>query len=211
MQRKQRQHLFYFLALTGCVFLLISGSYFVYAAMTATDKKANDFQIGQVETSLVEIFDDTITEIEKNQSVKKEVSVKNTGTINQFVRVMILPEVRAPVEGDTNEQVLPLVIGKDFVLENMSTSDWQDGGDGYYYYVKEAVAPKKSTSNLFKSIKLSDSLTQQYHQTEFSIYLKVETINCAEFTYREAWWQGNIPTSTSLKAVDDALKTKVEK
>ncbi len=200
---------FYLVAMVGCLLLLIGGGYFVYAAMTAQDRKENDFQVGQVETQLLEDFDG-ITEIELDQSIEKEVLIKNTGTIKQFVRVMILPEVRAPIAGDTNKQVLPLIIGKDLLLENMATSDWKDGGDGYYYYIKEAVEPKKTTSKLFESIKLSNSLAKQYDETSFSIYLKVETVNCAEFAYRDAWWHGNTPTDQPLKAVEDVLKTKVE-
>ncbi|MGG5314899.1 hypothetical protein [Enterococcus sp. AZ072] len=199
----------YLVVLFGCLLLLIGGGYFVYAAMTAQDRKENDFQVGQVETQLLEDFDG-ITEIELDESVEKEVVIKNTGTIKQFIRVMVMPEVRGPVAGDTNQQVLPLIIGRDIFLEGMVTADWTDGGDGYYYYIKEAVDPKDSTSKLFESIRLSDSLAGQYHQTDFSIYLKVETVNCAEFAYRDAWWQGVTPTASPLKEVSDALKTKVD-
>lgn len=87
----------------------------------------NDFQIGQVETKLEEVFDDSIQEILKDQAVEKQVTVTNTGTIKQFVRVMVLPEVRTSIVGDAaNEQVLSLVIGKDLLLENGST-DWVEG------------------------------------------------------------------------------------
>ncbi|MGG5314665.1 TasA family protein [Enterococcus sp. AZ072] len=207
--RKKKLQLIYVAFTIALVLLLIGGGYFVYAAMTAQDQKANDFQVGQIETKLLEDFTG-ITEIETGQTVKKEVLIENTGTIKQFIRVMVLPEVRAPIAGDTNKQVLPLVIGKDLVLENMATTDWKDGGDGYYYYIKDAVEPKKKTTKLFESIKLSDSLSKQYDATAFSIYLKVETVNCAEFAYRDAWWQGNTPTDQPLKAIDDVLKMKVE-
>lgn len=211
MQRKQRRHFVYLIAVIGFILLLVGGSYFVYAAMTATDKKENNFQIGQVETKLEEVFDTSITEISKNQSVGKDVTIKNMGTINQFVRVMVLPEVRANVTGDaSNKQVLPLVVGTDLLLENLNTSEWKDGGDGYYYYIKEALEPKKSTTSLFTAVKLSNSLSNQYHEAEFALSLKVETINCNETAYRQAWWQGNTPTAQPLKAIDDALKSKTD-
>lgn len=210
-QNKQLRRAVYLVITLGLILLLVGGSYFVYAAMTATDKKENDFQIGQVETKLEEVFDDSITEITKGQSIEKKVTIKNTGTINQFVRVMVLPEVRAEVIGDSaNKQVLPLVIGVDLVLENLNTNEWKDGGDGYYYYVKEAVAPKKSTTSLFESIKLSDQLGEQYHEATFSLSLKVETINCHEAAYRQAWWQGATPTAQPLKTIDDSLKTMTD-
>lgn len=208
--RKKNRRLIYAGFILALVLLLIGGGYFVYAAMTAQDQKENDFQVGQIETKLLEDFTG-MTEIETGQTVQKDVLIENTGTIKQFIRVMVLPEVRASIAGDTNKQVLPLVIGKDLLLENMATADWKDGGDGYYYYIKEAVEPKQTTSKLFESIKLSDSLAKQYDKTTFSIYLKVETVNCAEFAYRDAWWQGSTPTNQPLKAIDDALNTKVEK
>lgn len=125
----------YVVVVLGLLLLLVGGSYFVYAAMTATDRKENDFQVGQVETELVEENFTAPTEIEKNESINKKISIKNNGTINQFIRVMVLPEVKADVAGDpTNKQVLSLVIGTDLILENLNTTDWRYGDDGYYYY-----------------------------------------------------------------------------
>lgn len=203
--RKKKVRLIYVGFIIALALLLISGGYFVYAAMIAHDQKANDFQIGQVETKLEEIFDETIQEIELDSSIEKNVSIKNTGTINQFVRVMILPEVRSPIDGNTNcIQILPLIIGKDLELENMDTN-WLDGKDGYYYYVGSEIAPDESTGSMFESIKLSSSLSEQYHESDFSIYLKVETINCEESALRNAWWQGEIPLEEPLKTIHDTL------
>lgn len=212
MQRRPKRHRRLYIALAFiCFLLLIGGSYLVYAAMTASDRKENDFQIGQVETRLDEVFDEEITEIPKNTSITKEVRIHNTGTIKQFVRVMVLPEVRTSIEGDDqNEQLLPLEIGTNLELGEMATADWLNGGDGYYYYIKEAVEPDQYTSYLFKTVKLSDQLNDRYDQAELSIALKVETINCAKFAYRDAWWQGTTPTESPLKDVEDALNTKTE-
>ncbi|OJG72046.1 hypothetical protein RV10_GL004916 [Enterococcus pallens] len=196
----------------AALLLLIGGSYLVYAAMTASDRKENDFQIGQVETKIFEEnFEEDLTETVKDQSRPKEVRIQNKGTIKQFVRVMVLPEVRTGIAGDDqNEQVLPLKIGTDIILEEMVTADWIDGEDGYYYYIKEAVKPNEFTSYLFKKVKLSDQLGSQYNQANLSITLKVEAVNCAEAAYRDAWWQGATPTESPLKEVEDALNTEVE-
>lgn len=210
-QRRKARRTLYLVIAFSCLLLLIGGSYLVYAAMTATDREENDFRVGQVETSIVEDFE-VRTEVPKDFSVKKEVSIKNNGSINQFVRVMVSPQVQAEIAGDAqNKQILPLKIGTDLILEEMTTSDWLDGGDGYYYYIKEAVKPGKETSKLFKKVKLSDQLRDRYHGAKLSIILKAETINCAEFAYQDAWWQGNTPSTPPLKDVDDALKTKVDK
>ena len=211
MQKIIKRRMLYLVAVVSCILLLIGGGYLVYAAITAQDSKDNDFQIGQVETQLEEVFNDQITEIPKNQSIGKDVTIENKGTINQFIRVMVLPEIRTNIAGDANrKQVLSLVIGTDLILENLDTNEWKDGGDGYYYYVKEAVKPGKDTSSLFTSIKLANSLSNQYHEAEFSIYLKVETINCQETAYRQAWWQGQTPTEQPLKTIDGTLKSKTD-
>lgn len=205
----------YLVVILASLLLLVGGGYFVYAALTSTDRKENDFKIGQVETKIFEEkFDDNMTEVAKDTSVSKEVRIENAGTIKQFVRVMVLPEVRSTVPGETIKQVLPLKIGTDVELAEMGTAgwnnDWIDGGDGYYYY-KHALDPKAKTGYLFKTVKLSNQLGDRYHEATLTISLKVEAINCAEFAYRDAWWQGKTPTNQPLKAVDDALQAKVEK
>ena len=180
--------------------------------MTAKDRRTTDFQIGQIETQLDEDFDETITEIHKNQSRTKKVTVKNTGTIKQFIRVMVLPETQVDVADDPqSKQALPIAVGTDLILEQLNTVDWKYGGDGYYYYIKEAVKPLENTEPLFNSIKLDNSLHQMYHQSAFTISIKVEAVNCAEYVYRDAWWQGAVPADPTLKAVDDKLKALVEK
>lgn len=214
LPKKSARRLVYVVVTVCLVLLLIGGGYWVYAALTATDRKENDFQVGQVETKIFEEkFDEDMTEVTKGETVPKEVRIENTGTIKQFVRVMVLPEVQSTVTGETIKQVLPLKIGTDVELAEMSTAgwnaDWIDGGDGYYYY-QHALDPKARTGYLFKTVKLKSQLEDRYHDASLTISLKVETINCAEFAYRDAWWQGATPSDQPLKAVDDALKTKVE-
>lgn len=211
LQKKAKRRAVYLLVVFCAILLLIVGGYWVYAAMTATDKKENDFQIGQVETEIIETFDDTRTEVKLDEVVEKDVMIKNTGTINQFVRVMVLAEVRAAITGDPdNQQVLPLRIRTDLLLENGATADWVNGEDGYYYYIKEAVEPNEKTSKLFESVRLSDQLSTRYHQADLSITLKVETVNCARFAYRDAWWQESVPSQGALQTVDAALNPLTE-
>lgn len=203
---------FYMIVILTCLLLLIGGGYLVYAAMTARDRKENDFRIGQVETKLFEEnFDEDMTGVKRNESVPKEVRIENNGTIKQFVRVMVLPEVRKSVVGDDqNIQLLPLSIGAgaDMELERMDAK-WVNGGDGYYYYT-DSLAPKARTDYLFRSVKLSNQLEDRYNQASFKISLKVETINCAEFAYRDAWWQGITPTDGPLQTIDTELSDKTE-
>lgn len=205
-----KKHRLYIPVIFGLLLLLIGGTYLVYAAMTAQDEKHNYFQVGEVETKLVEVFDDRITEIAKGVEVEKKVKIENAGTIKQFIRVMVLSEVKGTITGDSDhQQLLPLVAGTHLTYNKMS-NNWADGGDGYYYYLK-AVNPKQETDYLFESVTLADNLADRYHNADFSIYLKVEAINCVEFAYRDAWWQGNTPgDGDPLKTIDEALDDLVE-
>lgn len=206
-----KKHHLYIPVIFGLLLLLIGGTYLVYAAMTAQDEKHNYFQVGEVETKLLEVFSDEITEIAKGIEVEKEVKIENAGTIKQFIRVMVLPEVKGTITGDPDhQQLLPLVAGNQIEYGEMSNK-WADGGDGYYYYL-EAVNPRRETDYLFTFFTLAENLADRYHNADFSIYLKVEAINCAEFAYRDAWWQGNTPSDNSdpLKAIDSALSGLTE-
>ena len=212
-QRKRRSRRpFYMVVILTCLLFLIGGGYLVYAAMTARDRKENDFRIGQVETKIFEEnFDEDMVEIRRNVSVPKEVRIENTGTIKQFVRVMVLPEVRKSIVGnDQDEQFLPLSIGAgaDMELEQMGAG-WIDGGDGYYYYTN-SIDPGGRTTYLFRSVKLSNQLAARYDEATFNILLKVESINCAEFVYRDAWWQGVEKTEGTLGSIDTELSSKTE-
>ena len=211
MKFNQKKRL-YIPLIFGLLLLLIGGTYLVYAAMTAQDEKHNYFQVGELETKIFEEhFDEDMTEIAKDTSVRKEVRIENVGTIKQFIRVMVLPEVKGTITGDPDHhQLLPLVAGNQIEYGEMSNK-WADGGDGYYYYL-EAVNPRRETDYLFTSVTLADNLADRYHNAEFSIYLKVEAINCAEFAYRNAWWQGNTPSGNGnpLVAIDSSLSGATE-
>lgn len=183
------------------------GSMVVYAAMTVKEEKVNQFQIGNFQTEISEVFTEPTT-IVAGQSVKKEVRITNTGTINQFVRVMLFPEIKK--QRTEGHQLLPVVIGNELVLD-LDTVNWLVGEDGYYYYL-DSVKPGKdaTTSALFTKLTLKSGLDSSYKEAKVSLLVKVEAINCTAESYREAWWQGMSPTTSNLKKIDTALAKKVE-
>lgn len=195
------------LVLSISIVCLMIGSLVVYAAKTAQDEKINDFQIGDVVTAIDEDFTST-GEISKGETINKEVRFKNTGTINQFVRVMIQPEIIGETIGGADDQVLSTKIGEDLLLD-IQTLSWQDGKDGYYYYLQE-LKPGEVSKELFTTVKLSPSLDDKYLTAKFNIMIKVEVSNCAPFAYRDAWWEGVTPTSGARKIIDDTLKVRVD-
>lgn len=110
-----------------------------------------------------------------------------------FIRVLVHPNLT------TGEGIAkPSKIGKEIV--GKVTTEWQDGGDGYYYYLKK-VNPGKQTTPLY-----SEKLTVLEQSEKMSLSLKVEGITSSESAYRDAWWNGVVPTEDVLKEIDTKLK-----
>ncbi|MBO0423712.1 TasA family protein [Enterococcus plantarum] len=188
--------------------LLLIGSVTAYAAMMMSEEKVNLFQVGNLQTEVKEVFTEPTT-IKPNESVTKEVSVENTGTVDQFVRVMLQPEIR--LENGESTRLLPSKIGEEVLLE-LNLTDWTLGEDGYYYYlnVLKSGTPNNTTKNLFTEVKLKQDLGLEYHNATFNLLVKVEAINCAKYAYRDAWWQGSTPSSGALEAIDKKLAEHAE-
>ncbi|WP_430597598.1 TasA family protein [Enterococcus sp. AZ177] len=188
--------------------LLLIGSVTAYAAMMMSEEKVNLFQVGNLQTKVKEVFTEPTT-IKPNESVTKEVSVENTGTVDQFVRVMLQPEIR--LENGESTRLLPSKIGEEVLLE-LNLTDWTLGEDGYYYYlnVLKSGTPSNTTKNLFTEVKLKQDLGLEYHNATFNLLVKVEAINCAKYAYRDAWWQGSTPSSGALEAIDKKLAEHAE-
>ncbi len=206
MKRKKKfVHIFWIIPLIiGC---LVIGSAVAYAAMTVREEKANIFQIGDLQTKVNEVFNEPTT-ILPGTSVEKKVTIENTGTINQFVRVMVQPEIR--LESNGSIRLLPAKIGAEVLLD-LNSPHWKLGEDGYYYYLKtlKAGEPNK-TETLFKQVNLKKELGAEYHTAKFSLLIKVEAINCKKYAYRDAWWQGTVPNNGELQAIDKHLANKAE-
>ncbi|EOI05052.1 alternate signal-mediated exported protein [Enterococcus moraviensis ATCC BAA-383] len=205
---KKSKKIIYILWMLPVLFLcLLIGSATVYAAMTVRDEKQNLFQIGNLQTTIEEIFTETTT-ILPDKPVEKSVSVTNTGTVDQFVRVMLQPEIS--VGNDEDKRVFPSKIGEEMLLD-LNDTDWKLGEDGYYYYLKVLKSGKSNrTETLFTQVKLKNGLGQEYDKAVASLLVKVEAIGCVKYTYRDAWWQGAIPTDGQLQLIDNQLATIAE-
>lgn len=207
MKRSRRRMYLFF---SGAVLLvgLLMGSMIVYAAMTVTEKKTNQFQLGNMQTEVSEVFTET-TKISPGQKIKKEVKITNSGTMNQFVRVMLFPEVQKTGE-DGSTRIFAVAIGKELIVD-INTTNWVLGEDGYYYYT-DSVKPGSAaaTPALFSSVMLKAGLDSSYTDATTTLLVKAEAVNCNVGNFRDAWWQGQQPTSTNLKKIDEMLTKKSE-
>lgn len=110
-----------------------------------TDPVQNTFTAGKVDTEIFESF---------NGQVKKDVLIKNEGSVPVYVRVMLqINWVSA--NGNEVSPITP-VAGTDYEINLNLNNGWIESG-GYYYYSKP-VKPGDSTGNLINSITQRGSL-----------------------------------------------------
>lgn len=122
-----------------------------FAYLTATDSPLlNTFTLAEVETNVEE--PSTGTESTKNAGVK------NTGKSPVYVRARVV------VSGIEPSQL---------TVNYSSQEDWQDGGDGFYYYTS-ILQPNSTTSpSLFTNVKVADDVPKD---ARFSVDVYQESV-----------------------------------
>lgn len=185
------------------------GAVVAYAAIQQQEQRQQEFQVGQVQTSL----DATITPpnpLKRGIEIQKEVTVKNTGSLSHVVRVMVQPEIRGTTKGEDGVvPVLPSLIGEQLHLNiALGQKKWLAGGDGYYYYTKVLPAGETTEPPLFTTVSLNKELPPLYDEAHVQLKMKVESIQSGKKAYRQAWWGGQTPTGANnpLTAIDTALQ-----
>jgi len=122
--------------------LLVIGGTLAYI-ITRTDDVVNEFTPGKVACEVEETFEN---------NVKTNVSVKNTGNTQAYIRAYI--NIRWEAEGSTAQsQIISAtqpVEGIDYELVLADNGAWFKGSDGFYYH-KAPVDPLASTEKLIES------------------------------------------------------------
>lgn len=108
--------------------------------VTSSGPVTNTFTPGEVKTEIEEQF--------KND-VKENVKVKNTGTVDAYIRAQIVINW---VDGEGNIVAEPGE-GADYELL-MGSSKWKKGADGFWYYT-EKVEPDGKTENLINKCEVT--------------------------------------------------------
>lgn len=183
------------------------------ATLKDSDSKTNNFSYGDLRAELIEEFIPN-QHIQVGSVYEKKVSVKNTGEVDTFIRVLVLPEILSKVAAGDTPVLLPSMVGKELELLDQlglpvtNSANWQNGQDGYYYYLKK-LKPGETTVTLFESAKVAPNLITTdslYESATLDIHVKVEGIHTTQFAYRDGWWQGKVPVNPDLVIVDEALK-----
>lgn len=133
-------------ALLICV--VVGGS--VAFLSTSTGPLKNTFNPSHVTCEVKEKF---------NETTKSNVTVKNTGDTEAYIRAAIVVTWK-----DAEGSVYPEqpVLGKDYAmtLYEEDSADWFRGSDGFYYY-KSPVAAKGSTNVLIQKCEPVESQTPE--------------------------------------------------
>lgn len=179
----------------------------VYGALKKDDSVLNRLTIGHLKGELKETFDDS-QELVSQVDYPKEVTVKNTGNLNLFVRVMVFPEITTD-EGFS----LAGTIGSEIDID--LNPKWTSGNDGYYYYLGK-LSKGEITPPVFTRVTIGNNilLSQSYQDAKLTIQLKSETITAAERQYRQAWWGLTAlaePTEAAQISIDMLLGMLIDK
>lgn len=140
----------------------------------------NHLEADTIKAQVVENF----TPSEPKDTVTKDVSFKNEGTTDVFVRVAYVETWK---KKDRNNETMLLsnqLSGKDVATKNWtkSFSDyWQDGKDGWFYY-KYVLQSGESTEKILNSVTFPDyrqEAYKSYADADYSLYFKVEMLQAS--------------------------------
>ena len=133
MNRKEMRTLLTLTLAIICLGACCSGT---LSYMTAKDEAKNTFTVGSQVSKISEVWNSPEF-LDKGKSYTKKVSVKNTGTVDCYVRVFAGFE-----DADM----------ADSITVDWNTSSWTaKQSDGYYYY-KERLKPGAATEPLFTKL-----------------------------------------------------------
>ncbi|MGL4608018.1 MAG: hypothetical protein ACRCU3_11200 [Eubacteriaceae bacterium] len=181
--------------------LLLMGT---FAWFVASDSIVNAFKAQFIfNVNLEESFTPRES-VKDGETIEKRVSVTNTRDVEAFVRVMVFPVITK------DGKPLEAQIGNQIELKNLNTTQWIDGEDGYYYYLK-TLKKGETAETLFTDVVMNFKGNTSYEDGLLEIIVKSEAIDTNQYNYRLSWW-GNLeaPTSPKRLAVDDQLKTQIK-
>jgi hypothetical protein len=178
------------------------------AWFVSSDKIKNPFATPPTlfEFEVVDIFEPPVVPPGPGTDYEKIVGAKNVGDLPGFVRLQVTLQLIAP-----DNTVLD---ASDIVsIKDLNTTNWKDGGDGWYYYLDKLDAGQ-TTPYLFTQVHFANvnpaDLAEDITGAHLTIDVKMEHVETAKWKYRETWWGLSTtgPAAGPLKDIDDALAPK---
>lgn len=173
------------------LFALVSVLVLVFAAVgvtvaylqTQTEPLENQFTPAKVSCKVEETFDG---------NVKSDVTIRNTGDTDAFIRVAIVANWVQTDDNDnskvTSVHAQQPVINKDYtlMLADNFKENWLQDGNGFYYY-KNAVEPDGSTAVLIKECKPIESNAPAGYT--LAVEIVASAIQASPETVAEEYWR----------------------
>ena len=164
-------------AALALVFTLSIGA--TIAAWVVSGKTDNVVSLATVSGVIVEDYE-TATDIYPSATVKKEVTVENTGTAPAFCRVKLIREWNAPEGSDT-------FLDPNAIILNTNTEDWSYSVDTEYYYYKKILEPGEASAPLLNSFTFDASVSNEYAGAEGVITVQMELLQAGEAAAESYW------------------------
>ncbi len=143
---------------------------------TKTESVENVFTPADVSCEVTEVFED---------NVKTDVSIKNTGKADAFIRAAIVVNW---VKTDENGKVIEVyakapVNGTDYIID-WNNTNWLADKNGFYYFTR-SVKPNENTDNLITSCKQIGTAPIGY---QLSVEITASAIQSSPETVAEEKW-----------------------
>ena len=112
--------------------------------------------------------------------VPKAVAFKNDSSCASFLRIAY-SETWTSGSGTDAVILSNKVNGTDVATKNFNWTDWQDGGDGWYYY-KKVLEPGKSSSQLLDKVTFPEYTGDlaDYADADYQLYFRMELLQASD-------------------------------
>lgn len=158
-----------------CVAILAGGT---LAYFTGETTAHNVITTGGVEVELIEKTDGGkpfpeggVTGVMPGQSIGKEVTVKNVGPSEAWVRLELQVEFLDEEGNVMNVSNMP------FVLEDINPEKWVTQGN--YIYYKEPLAKDESTEAFMKAVKFTEEMGNEFQGCTMNMDIVVQAVQTA--------------------------------
>ncbi len=153
----------------------------------------NQFTAGTVKIAINEHGFSDVGNWNPGDTTDKDVTVKNEGSKNAYVRVKITPQW-----GDLGQE--GFVVDNNLAVQNVtlnwSTEGWMLHTDGYYYYKSVLPADEESTLLLDSVTLVGADTTNDYQGKVLHITVEAEAVQASNEAYKSVWEMSNLPWDT---------------
>lgn len=168
--------------------IAIAGGTIAY--FTDTANADNVFTVGNVDITLTEPNwegqgSKDAPEAYPGEALAKDPTVKNDGENPCFVRISVTGLDSLAPAGD--------IIYRTGYVDNKLGDNWEDGGDGYFYY-NQVLNVEETTDALFDQIVMPTDLTNGNAETEYKVVVTAQAVQA----------QGAKPSWTAVQSMSVA-------